>query len=241
MIVPQASQPRQCSLIFCRPFARAKAMRLAVFDLDNTLLAGDSDYLWGRWLVTHGVVDPEVYQRENDRFYREYQAGTLDIHEYAAFSLRPLVEHPMAHLLALRTRFLHEVVAPIVAPGAPALLERHRAQGDDLLITTATSRFVTEPIAEWLGVPTLIATDPETAQGRYTGRIAGTPNFRDGKVERLSAWLKSNPQYQHLTCYSDSLNDIPLLEMGSAAVAVDPDPELRATAETRGWPIISLR
>jgi HAD superfamily hydrolase (TIGR01490 family) len=216
-------------------------MRLAVFDLDNTLLAGDSDHLWGRWLVTHGVVDAETYARENDRFYREYQAGTLDIYAYAAFSLRPLVDHPLEKLLALRERFVTEAIAPLVAPQAPALIERHRAQGDDLLITTATSRFVTEPIAALLGIPSLIATDAEYVDGRYTGRIAGTPNFREGKVERLQAWLAERPAYEHLTCYSDSLNDIPLLEMGRQAVAVDPDPALRLAAESRGWPVISLR
>lgn len=216
-------------------------MRLAVFDLDNTLLAGDSDHLWGQCLITHGLVDPEHYQRENDRFYREYQAGTLDIYEFAAFSLRPLVEQPLPRLLALRDRFVSETITPIIAPGAPALLEKHRAQGDELLITTATSRFVTEPIAALLGVSNLIATDAEIEAGRYTGRIAGTPNFRVGKVERLRNWLQQRPPYDHMTCYSDSLNDIPLLEMATTAVAVDPDPALRTAAASRGWPIISLR
>lgn len=216
-------------------------MRLAVFDLDNTLLAGDSDYLWGAWLVRHGVVDPEMYARENDRFYREYVAGTLDIHEYAAFSLHPLVQHPLPALEALRDQFMQEVITPLVAAGTPALLERHRAQGDDLLITTATNRFVTEPIAALLDIPQLIATDAEIRDGRYTGRIMGTPNFREGKVQRLQAWLHEHAHYTHLTCYSDSLNDLPLLEMGTVAIAVDPDPALRATAESRGWSVISLR
>lgn len=217
-------------------------MRLAVFDLDNTLLAGDSDHLWGRWLVGHGIVDAEHYARENDRFYREYQAGTLDIHAYAAFSLRPLVERPLAEMLALRARFITEQIEPLVAPGAPALLEKHRAQGDELLITTATSRFVTEPIAELLGIERLIATDAEWDGARYTGRIAGLPNFQAGKVVRLRAWLAAQAQvYTHLVCYSDSHNDIPLLEMGDAAIAVDPDPILLATANARNWPVISLR
>ncbi|HEX4895158.1 MAG TPA: HAD family hydrolase [Solimonas sp.] len=217
-------------------------MRLAIFDLDNTLLAGDSDHLWGQYLVRHGVVDPEVYARENDRFYREYQAGTLDIHEYAAFSLQPLVRHGVEGLLALRARFVAEEIAPIVAPGTPALLEKHRAQGDRLLITTATGRFVTEPIAELLGVETLIATDPEIIEGRYTGRIAGTPNFQAGKVHKLRDWLGATGTGDwERTFYSDSRNDLPLLEQAHRAVAVDPDEVLRAEALRRGWPIISLR
>lgn len=217
-------------------------MRLAVFDLDNTLLAGDSDYLWGEWLVRHEMVDPDVYARENQRFYLQYVGGTLDIHEYAAFTLAPLVQHPLAQLLALRERFVSEVIAPIIAAGAPALLERHRAQGDDILITTATNRFVTEPIARLLDVPLLIATDAEMDGNRYTGRIAGTPNFREGKVARLRAWLDATErQYRHLTCYSDSFNDLPLLEAAHTAIAVDPDDALRAAAESRGWSVISLR
>jgi len=217
-------------------------MRLAVFDLDNTLLAGDSDHLWGQWLARHGAVDADDYARENDRFYREYQAGTLDIHEYAAFSLRPLVEHPLAQMLALRARFVTEQIEPLVAPQATMLLQKHRAQGDQILITTATSRFVTEPIADLLGVEHLIATDPERDGSRYTGRIAGVPNFQAGKVERLRTWLAAQPQACiHMSCYSDSHNDIPLLEMGDNAIAVDPDPLLLATATERGWPVISLR
>ncbi len=217
-------------------------MRLAVFDLDNTLLAGDSDHLWGQWLVRHGVVDAADYARENDRFYREYQAGTLDIHAYAAFSLRPLVEHPLERMLTLRARFVSDQIEPLVARQAETLLQKHRDLGDQILITTATSRFVTEPIAALLGVEHLIATDPELAGSRYTGRIAGVPNFQAGKVERLRAWLATQPQVcTHMSCYSDSHNDIPLLEMGDRAIAVDPDPQLLATATARGWPVISLR
>jgi len=216
--------------------------RLAVFDLDHTLLASDSDHLWGRWMIENGIVEPDYYERENERFYREYTAGTLDIHEYAAFSLRPLVEQPLARMLELRERFVTEWIKPVIAPGAPALLEKHRAQGDDLLITTATGRFITEPIAALLGVENLIATDPEVVDGRYTGRIAGIPNFQGGKVTRLRHWLAAQSEpYTHLTAYSDSRNDIPLLEEAQAAVAVDPDAVLRATAESRGWAIISLR
>ena len=217
-------------------------MNLAVFDLDNTLLAGDSDYLWGVFLVENGVVDSAHYARSNERFYREYQAGTLDIHAYGAFVLQPLVERDIGFMKELRQRFIDERVAPMVAPGAAALLDRHRRDGDTLLITTATNRFVVEPIAEMLGVPNLLATDPEIVDGRYTGRLQGTPNFQAGKVTRLRAWMASQGQrFDGICAYSDSHNDLPLLQMADRAVAVDPDPTLRAAALERGWDVISLR
>ncbi|MES0872919.1 HAD family hydrolase [Sinimarinibacterium thermocellulolyticum] len=217
-------------------------MNLAVFDLDNTLLAGDSDYLWGVFLVENGVVDADHYARSNERFYREYEAGTLDIHAYGAFVLQPLVEHELHVMQELRKRFIDERVVPMVAPGAPALLERHRRAGDTLLITTATNRFVVEPIAALLGVPHLLATEPEIVDGRYTGRLQGTPNFQTGKVARLRAWLDEQRKPRgRITAYSDSHNDLPLLEMADRAVAVDPDPRLRAAAQERGWDVISLR
>lgn len=217
-------------------------MRLAVFDLDNTLLAGDSDYLWGRFLVERGLVDGERYERENQRFYEEYQAGTLDIEAFASFSLEPLTRHPPHLLETLRERFVAEVIRPIVAGGATDLLERHRATGAHLLITTATNRFITTPIAELLGAHTLIATEPEVVDGRYTGRLAGVPNFQGGKVARLREWLGRRPAApSFISAYSDSHNDLPLLEMADEAVAVDPDPTLEAEALKRGWPVISLR
>lgn len=217
-------------------------MRLAIFDLDNTLLAGDSDYLWGQFLIEQGCVDRAVYERENQRFYDAYKAGTLDIQEFCHFSFAPLAATDFATLQAWRRRFVAEKIAPIVAPLAPALLERHRLQGDHLLITTATNRFVTEPIAELLGVDTLIATDPEFVDGRYTGRVAGLPNFQSGKVTRLEAWLadRAEPVTQ-MTAYSDSHNDLPLLLRADVAVAVDADPRLLAEARQRGWAAISLR
>jgi len=215
---------------------------LAVFDLDNTLLADDSDYLWGRYLVTHGLVDGETYERQNEKFYADYRAGCLDIHAFAALSLIPMMEYPLERLLELRSRFVEEEIRPRIAVGTPALLAGHRAHGDTLLITTATGRFITEPIAALLEVPHLIATDAEIVAGRYTGRIAGTPNFQAGKVERLRAWLQQQPQdFDAIRCYSDSRNDLPLLELGDEAVAVDPDPVLREEATRRGWSVISLR
>lgn len=216
-------------------------MRLAIFDLDHTLLSGDSDYLWGQFLVEIGVLDHSYHWRENERFYEEYKAGTLDILEFCAFSLKPLAQHEPVQLQKWRAEFVKSRIIPIVAPGAPALLERHRAQGDTLLITTATNHFVTEPIADLLGVPNLIALDPEMLDGRYTGRVAGVPNFQSGKVTRLKSWLQTQQPFMHTTAYSDSRNDIPLLELADTAVAVDPDDTLRAQAQKRGWTIISLK
>lgn len=217
-------------------------MRLAIFDLDNTLLAGDSDFLWGRHLVEQGCVDGEQYDRQNRAFYEQYLAGTLDIHEFHRFSLAPLAAHPLPQLQAWRAQFVREKIEPIVAPLAPALLEKHRALGDTLLIMTATNHFVTEPIAQLLGVDVLIATDPEFLDGSYTGRIAGTPNFREGKVTRLEQWMREQGiATADISFYSDSHNDLPLLLRADRAIAVDPDDRLREEAQRRGWPVISLR
>jgi len=217
-------------------------MRLAVFDLDHTLLAGDSDHLWGEFMIEQGLVDPGRHQRENDRFYAHYQAGTLDIAAYTRFALEPLVRLGPERLLPLRERFVATRIDPIVAPSAPALLERHRIGGDELLIITATNRFVTEPIAQLLGVDHLLATDPQRVDGRYTGAIDGIPCYREGKVRRLEQWLaQQDERYRHITFYSDSHNDLPLLRHVQQPVAVDPDAELRAEAERRGWPVITLR
>ncbi len=217
-------------------------MALAIFDLDNTLLGGDSDYLWGQFLVEQGVVERQRYERENRRFFDEYRAGTLDIYEFMNFSLQPLARHPLAGLKALRGRFMEEKIRPIMLPEAFALLQRHRQQGDCLMIITATNRFVTEPIAAAFGVDHLLATDPEFVNGRYTGRVEGTPCFREGKVERLEEWLDaSGGNLAQSWFYSDSHNDLPLLELVSNPVAVDPDETLAQHAELQGWPTISLR
>ena len=217
-------------------------MALALFDLDNTLLAGDSDYLWGCFLAREGLVDGEAYERENLRFYRDYQAGRLDIHEFLRFALRPLADHDPELLETVRARFVAETIAPIVAPGARALLDRHRAAGDRVAIVTATNRFVTGPIAALLGVDDLLATEPQRVDGRYTGEPDGVPCFREGKVTRLHAWLAAEGlDLAGSWFYSDSLNDLPLLEAVDHPVAVDPDPTLAATAAERGWPVISLR
>ena len=217
-------------------------MSLAIFDLDNTLLEGDSDYLWGRFLVEQQLVDGAYYDRENQRFYDEYKAGTLDIHEFLEFSLKPLATMAPQRLASLHAQFMAEKIRPIMLPKAQALLDRHRQQGDTLLIITATNRFVTAPIAHALGVDELIATDPEMIDGHYTGRVTGVPTFREGKVTRLTEWLKQHQQnLADSWFYSDSHNDLPLLELVTNPVAVDPDETLASHAEAKGWPIISLR
>ena len=217
-------------------------MSLAIFDLDNTLLGDDSDYLWGRFLIEQGLVDGATYERENQRFYDAYRAGTLDIQAFLRFMLRPLSEHPTAQLLEWRARFMKDKIEPIILPKALALLERHRAAGDTLLVITATNRFITEPIAERLGVPNLLATDIEFLNGRYTGRPLGIPCFQHGKVERLRAWLaETGHDLTESWFYSDSHNDLPLLGAVAHPVAVDPDEALTRHAAARGWPVISLR
>jgi HAD superfamily hydrolase (TIGR01490 family) len=217
-------------------------MALTIFDLDNTLLAGDSDYLWGQFLVSRGLVEPALYARENERFYRDYRDGTLDIHAFLRFALRPLRDHPRALMEALREEFVHECIEPIMLPAARALIDRHRGAGDTLLIITATNAFVTAPIAAAFGVPHLIATDPEEREGAFTGGIAGTPAFREGKVRRLDDWLAARGEgLSGSTFYSDSHNDLPLLLRVERPVAVDPDPRLLAEAQVRGWPVLSLR
>ncbi len=217
-------------------------MSLAIFDLDNTLLSDDSDYLWGQFLVEQQLVDKEFYERENQRFYEEYKTGSLDILEFLAFSLEPLTRIEPDTLTKLHTQFMREKIEPVILPKAKSLLESHRESGDTLLIITATNSFITAPIAEALGVEHLIATNPEIIDGRYTGLVAGTPCFREGKVSRLENWLSGNQLNLEGSCfYSDSHNDLPLLEMVTQPIAVDPDDTLASHAESKGWPVISLR
>ncbi len=222
--------------------AEGGSVQLAIFDLDNTLLAGDSDYLWGKFLAERGVVDPEYYEKENQRFYEEYTSGELDIFEFLAFSLKPLSEHSPAALAELHHDFMAKCIRPIITPAARQLLAQHRDKGDVMLIITATNRFITAPIAEELAVPHLLATEPELVSGRYTGRVEGVPCFREGKVERLQQWLKQTGyNLAESWFYSDSHNDLPLLDMVTHPVAVDPDETLADHAAAKGWPIISLR
>lgn len=217
-------------------------MPLAIFDLDNTLINGDSDHLWGVFLSTQGAVDRDYYERENDRFYEDYRKGTLDILEFLRFSLKPLSEHPMGQLGTWHKYFMESHIQPIILEKGLSLINQHKNRGDTLMIITATNSFVTAPIAKALGIPHLIATDPEIKNGRYTGEVMGTPSFQNGKVERLNQWLEAHGENLiGSTFYSDSYNDLPLLEYVDNPVAVDPDERLEMTANTRGWPVISLR
>jgi len=217
-------------------------LKLAIFDLDNTLLAGDSDHLWGEFLVEQGAVDGQHYKRENDRFYQEYRDGTLDIYEFLRFSLRPLADNSLSQLHVWHAQYMREKIEPIMLPAAAALLEQHRRDGACLLIITATNHFVTAPIAQRLGVDDLLATEPELKDGAYTGEVINPPCFREGKVERLTQWLRAQGKdLAESWFYSDSHNDLPLLELVTHPVAVDPDDTLRQHAEMRGWPVMSLR
>ncbi len=217
-------------------------MTLAIFDLDNTLIAGDSDHLWGQFVCTQGLVDSGSFARDNERFYRDYQAGTLDIDAYLRFALGPLKGRSPEELAPLHRQFMREKIEPIVLPQALGLIDSHRRQGHRLLVITATNHFITRPIVDALGIADLLACEAEISEGRYTGEPIGIPSYHSGKVLRLQAWL----QQQQLSLagswfYSDSHNDLPLLEQVDYAVAVDPDPTLKARAVEAGWPIISLR
>lgn len=217
-------------------------MNLAIFDLDNTLLAGDSDYLWGQFLVEKKLVDPVLYEQENQRFYDEYKEGTLDIFEFLEFSLAPLSQHSLDSLNELHREFMEQKIDSIWLPKAEELLEKHRQKNDFLLIITATNHFVTAPIAEKLGVDDIIATMPEQINNHYTGKVSGTPCFQNGKVERLTKWLEENNYtLENSYFYSDSYNDLPLLLEVTHPIAVDPDERLKNHSQANNWPIISLR
>lgn len=216
-------------------------MSLAIFDLDNTLLNGDSDYQWGQFLIEHHIVDGEEYERENDRYYEQYKAGTLDILEFLAFALRPLAQHDRDTLNRWHAEFMQQKILPMIGDKARALVEKHRQAGDTLVMVTATNRFVTEPIAREFAIDQLIATEPELKNGNYSGKVSGIPCFREGKVERLNGWLESNQlRLEDSWFYSDSHNDLPLLQTVDHPVAVNPDPQLKAEAERLGWPILQL-
>jgi HAD superfamily hydrolase (TIGR01490 family) len=220
-------------------------MRLALFDLDNTLLAGDSDYEWGQFLVDRGVLERATYEAQNRAYFDQYAAGTLDIHEYLGFALRPLAEHEPRDLARWHADFMRSRILPMVGPAARALVRRHLERGDLCAVITATNSFVTAPIAREFGVAHLIATEPESRAGRFTGRVAGTPCFREGKVRRLDEWLAAQGRalgdFAESCFYSDSHNDLPLLERVSRPVAVDPDEALARAARERGWEVMSLR
>lgn len=220
-------------------------MELVLFDLDNTLLAGDSDFEWAQYLISRGVLDKEVYEARNQAFFDQYKAGTLDIFEFLDFQLKPLARHSREQLDAWHKEFMDSRVRPMMTPEARTLVSRHLEEGAIVAIVTATNSFVTYPIARAFGIPHLIATVPAQEGGAFTGKPRGTPAFKEGKIERVEAWLESLglcwSSFERSWFYSDSHNDLPLLGKVTNPVAVDPDDTLRAHATSRSWPVISLR
>ncbi|MBI3150163.1 MAG: HAD family hydrolase [Betaproteobacteria bacterium] len=220
-------------------------MILSLFDLDNTLLDGDSDYSWAQHLIAVGILDAATYEAENERYYRDYQAGRLDIHAFLSFQLAPLARYSLAQLEAWRAEFLESKIKPMILPEAANLVRERLDRGDRVAIITATNAFITRPIADLFGVEHLLATEPEIIAGRYTGKTLGTPCFQSGKILRLEAWLAGLGMrlgdFEESWFFSDSRNDLPLLGAVTHPIAVRPDPVLREHAERAGWPIISLR
>lgn len=220
-------------------------MHLVLFDLDNTLLAGDSDFEWGQFLIGEGVLDHEVHQARNVQFYEDYKAGTLDIDAFLEFQLKPLSRHPHSQLDAWHAKYMDHKIRPMITKKSRALVQKHRENGDLMVIITATNSFVTGPIAREFGIDHLIGTDPEQIDGEFTGRVTGIPSFKEGKVTRMNQWLESRGQswddFEATWFYSDSHNDLPLMKLVNHPVAANPDAQLKAHAETHGWPIISLR
>jgi HAD superfamily hydrolase (TIGR01490 family) len=217
-------------------------MPLTIFDLDETLIAADSDHEWGQFVIDKGLVDAQKHKKKNDDFYEQYKAGQLDIDEYLQFSCSILTQYSIEDLHRFRSEFVAQRILPIILDKAQDLVKKHRELGDTLLVITSTIEFVTRPIVDEFGIDILIAPDPEIVSNRYTGRIVGVPSFAAGKVTRLEQWLANRQDsLEGSSFYSDSHNDLPLLRLVDNPVAVDPDPILRETAEENQWPIISLR
>lgn len=224
---------------------RRPPQRLTLFDLDNTLIAGDSDYGWAQFLIEAGALDADSYERRNAGFFADYQAGTLDIHAFLDFQLRPLAGHDMTQLLGWRDRFVAEKIVPMLLPDAQAVVHQRLETGDLVAIVTATNSFITRPIAALHGISELVATEPEMIDGRFTGRTTGEPAFRAGKLLRVRDWLaamdRSLDDFSQSWFFSDSHNDLPLLSAVTHPVAVDPDPLLREHAAAQGWPVVTWR
>ena len=220
-------------------------MNLALFDLDNTILAGDSDYNWSRFLIQEGYLDGAIHAEKNEKFYADYKAGTLDIYAFVEFQFKPLARNPRTVLNQLLKKYVEEVIKPMITEKARALVKRHQDEGDLIIVITATNSFITKPIAELFGIENLIGTDPEEKEGEFTGKVSGLPSFKEGKVTRLEAWLKgknlSLASFEKSYFYSDSHNDLPLMQKVTHPVAVDSDDVLREYAQSKGWPQISLR
>ncbi|MFK7863527.1 MAG: HAD family hydrolase [Pseudohongiellaceae bacterium] len=219
--------------------------RLALFDLDNTLLNGDSDHAWGEFLIERGLVSAKSHAAANDAFYRQYEEGTLNIHDYVRFTLAPVLKFSQVELVQMHQEFTEKFVLPMVLPAAVELVNRHLSEGDYCVIITATNSFVTSPIAQMFGVDKLIATELELIDGHYTGEISGIPCFQEGKVQRMSQWLNAMAStefsLENSIFYSDSINDLPLLKLAGQAIAVDPDKKLKLEADKREWKCLSLR
>ncbi|WP_347985913.1 HAD family hydrolase [Methylomonas sp. AM2-LC] len=217
-------------------------MSLAIFDLDNTLIANDSDFLWGQFLVDSGIVDRDYYEQANQKFYEDYLQGSLDIVKFLEFSLAPLALHDAEQLHRWREEFVESCIKPIVLPAAQALVDKHRQQGDTLMVITATNRFITAPIVKLYGIDNLLATTPEFVNGQYTGKFTDTPCYQAGKITHLKNWLENHVEnMDNSWFYSDSHNDLPLLKWVTHPVAVDPDEKLLQFARQANWPVISLR
>jgi HAD superfamily hydrolase (TIGR01490 family) len=220
-------------------------LNLALFDLDNTILAGDSDYSWSRFLIQEGYLDGAIHAEKNEKFYADYKAGTLDIYAFVEFQFKPLARNPRTVLNQLLKKYVEEVIKPMITEKARALVKRHQDEGDLIIVITATNSFITKPIAELFGIENLIGTDPEEKEGEFTGKVSGLPSFKDGKVTRLEAWLKgknlSLASFEKSYFYSDSHNDLPLMQKVTHPVAVDSDDVLSEYAKSKGWPQISLR
>lgn len=220
-------------------------MNLALFDLDNTILAGDSDYNWSRFLIQEGYLDGAIHAEKNEKFYADYKAGTLDIYAFVEFQFKPLARNPRTVLNQLLKKYVEEVIKPMITEKARALVKRHQEEGDLIIVITATNSFITKPIAELFGIENLIGTDPEEKEGEFTGKVSGLPSFKEGKVTRLEAWLKgknlSLASFEKSYFYSDSHNDLPLMQKVTHPVAVDSDDVLSEYAKSMGWPQISLR
>jgi HAD superfamily hydrolase (TIGR01490 family) len=217
-------------------------VKLAIFDLDNTLIAGDSDHAWGEFLIAKELVNPIEHAQKNDHFYQQYQQQTLDIHEYQAFVLEPLMQLSHQTKQALHHEFMQTVMSDLRLEKSDELIKEHKDVGDKLIIITATNSFISAPIGKWLGIDIVIATEPEIVDGQFTGKLSGTPCFQEGKITRLNEWLSTQEDnFTAVTFYSDSINDLPLLRHVDHPIAVDPDDALRAEAMAQHWPIISLR
>jgi HAD superfamily hydrolase (TIGR01490 family) len=219
-------------------------MNLTLFDLDHTLLPIDSDYSWGEFSLKMGWVDPELFKVKNDQFFADYQAGVLDIHDYVRFATEAVRLKGPELAAKAHQQFMQEVVLPVIKPSALSLIKQHQDAGDHVMVVTATNEFVTRPIAKALGIQELIAVElAKDSTGWITGEILGTPSFKAGKVARVEAWLSAHQkswQDVHITFYSDSLNDLPLLEKAQTPVATNPDARLRQLATDRGWRILEL-